>query len=212
MGWAAREKQALVATLRQADPDADTLDAGWDVRRLLAHLVQREQGPVAMITDALARKPPGQEPGLSRLCAGASSASGYDELVSRFDAGPPRWSPMSWASEKINLVEYVVHHEDIRRGGDQPAPPRSLDADQERTIWGQLGMFARLGLRSAPDGVVLATPDGRTQTPKRGEGVVLTGAPSELALFVSGRREPAQVDVTGSAGAVARFAEWGTTA
>lgn len=212
MGWAAREKQALVATLRQADPDADTLCQGWNVRRLLAHLVQREQGPVAMITDALARKPPGEEPSLSRLCAGARSASGYDELVSRFDAGPPRWSPMSWAGEKINLVEYLVHHEDIRRGGDQPTPPRTLEEDQERAVWSQLGMFARLGLRSAPDGVTLATPDGRTQTPKKGEGVVLTGPPSELALFVSGRREAAKVDVIGSKAAVARFAEWATTA
>ena len=212
MGWAAREKQALVSTLRGADPDADTLCEGWDVRRLLAHLVQREQGPMAMITDALARKPPGQEPGLSRLSAGASSASGYDELVSRFDAGPPRWSPMSWANEQINLVEYVVHHEDIRRSGDQPAPPRSLEQDQERAIWSQLGIFARLSLRAAPDGVVLATPDGRTQTPKKGAGVVLSGPPTELALFVSGRREAAKVDVIGSEAAVARFAEWSVSA
>lgn len=212
MGWAASEKQALVTTLRQADPDADTLCQGWNARRLLAHLVQREQGPVGMITDALVRKPPGEEPSLSRLCAGASSPSGYDELVSRFDAGPPRWSPMSWAGEQINLLEYVVHHEDIRRGGDQPAPPRTLEEDQERAIWSQLGVFARLGLRSAPAGVTLATPDGRTQTSRKGEGVVLSGRPSELALFVSGRREAAKVDVIGSEAAVARFAEWSVSA
>ncbi len=208
MGWAAREKQALVATLRQADPDADTLDTGWDVRRLLAHLVQREQGPVAMVTDALARKPPGEEPGLSRLCVGATSPSGYAELVSRFEAGPPRWSPMSWAGEQINLIEYVVHHEDIRRGGGHPALPRTLDPDQEATIWRQVGVFARLGLRAAPDGVTLATPDGRRQTPKKGDGVVLTGHPSELALFVSGRHDAARVDVTGPESALDRFAKW----
>lgn len=208
MGWAEQEKRSLVTTLRQADPDADTLCEGWTVRRLLAHLVQREQGPRATITDAIARKPPGEEPGLSQLCAGAMSPSGYDELVSRFNAGPPRWSPMSWMSEKINLIEYVVHHEDVRRAGQLPVLPRTLDPGEQRAVWDQLGVFAKLALRSAPTGVGLATPDGMTRAVKAGDGVVVTGPPAELALFASGRREHARVDVTGAESAVARFAAW----
>ena len=207
MSWVDDEKAALVATLRSTDPSASTLDEGWDVRRLLAHLVQREHDLFSGITDAVARKPPGQEPGLTRLVEGASTPQGYVSLVDRFAAGPPRWSPFSWAGEKINLVEYVVHHEDIRRGGPDPASPRTLPAGLQRTIWQQLGLFA-LTFRSSPVGVRLATPTGSSRVAKKGDGVTLTGEPVELALYVSGRRPPAQVALTGSPDAIGSFTEW----
>lgn len=203
------EKAALVATLRQADPDAATLCAGWDVRRLLAHLVQREQDPRGLVGDALARRPPGGEPGLSRLTGAAGSAPGYQDLVSRFAAGPPRWSPMSWAAENINLVEYVIHHEDVRRGGLTPAEPRPLPPEQQSAIWAKLPVLSRLAFRRSPVGVSLARPSGETQVAKRGDpGVVLIGPPVELALYVSGRRYVAHVEVSGPADAVTRFESW----
>src|SRR6478672_9568046 len=123
MGYLTIEKQALIATLRDADPDADTLCADWTTRRLLAHLVQREQDQLHQFSDAIARKPPGDEPGLNTLVEGASTPRGYQALVSRFEAGPARWTPMSWAGEQLNLFEYVIHHEDIRRGGPEPVEP-----------------------------------------------------------------------------------------
>ena len=68
MSWVAQPSRTRWCRRSAApNPDAPTLCEGWDVRRLLAHLVQREQGPVAGLKDAVARKPPGQEPGLSRL-------------------------------------------------------------------------------------------------------------------------------------------------
>ncbi|HEY0238969.1 MAG TPA: TIGR03085 family metal-binding protein [Friedmanniella sp.] len=208
MSWVAQEKTALVETFRAADPDAPTLDEGWDVRRLLAHLVQRESGSIAGITDAIARKPPGQEPGLSRLTERARSSQGYARLVDRFVAGPPRWSPMSWAAEKLNFVEYVIHHEDIRRGGAEPAAPRDLSGAEQDAVWQQLGLFAKLGLRKSPVGVRLATPTGTTKVVKAGDGVTLTGAPVELALWVSGRRGAAHVAVTGSPDVIEQFQAW----
>ena len=208
MGWVVAEQDALVQTLRSANPDASTLCEGWDVRRLVAHLVQREQDAVSGLKDAVARKPPGQEPGLGRLTDRARSPYGYARLVDRFAAGPPAWSPMSWAAEKINLVEYVIHHEDVRRGGPDPVEPRDLPAEQQDAIWAQLGLFARLGLRGAPGGVVLATPTGRTRVVKAGDGVTLTGEPVELALWTSGRRTAARVDVDGEASAVEAFRAW----
>lgn len=207
MSWVATEQEALVQTLRSADPDAPTLCDGWDVRRLVAHLVQREQGPVAGISDAIVRKPAGQEPGLSRLTERARSPQGYARLVDRFVAGPPRWSPMSWAAEKINFVEYVVHHEDVRRGGPEPAEPRDLPAAEQDAVWQQLGLFA-LSLKRSPVGVRLVTPTGQTRVVKGGDGVTLTGEPVELALWISGRRGPAHVAVTGSPDAVESFQSW----
>jgi uncharacterized protein (TIGR03085 family) len=207
MSWVATEQDALVRTLRSANPDAPTLCEGWDVRRLLAHLVQRQQGPVDGLKDAVARKPPGQEPGLSRLTDRARSPYGYARLVDRFVAGPPRWSPMSWAAEQISFVEYVIHHEDVRRGGTGPAQPRDLPAAEQEAVWKQLGLFA-LALRRSPVGVRLATPRGETRVVKAGDGVTLTGEPVELALWISGRREAAHVAVTGAPDAVGTFTSW----
>jgi uncharacterized protein (TIGR03085 family) len=207
MGWVAQEKASLVETFRTADPDAPTLDEGWDVRRLLAHLVQREQGLVATVTDALARKPPGQEPGLTRLTDRARSPQGYAKLLDRFVAGAPRWSPMSWAAEQLSFVEYVIHHEDVRRGGLAPAPPRDLPEGEQDAVWRQLGLFA-LTLRRAPVGVRLETPRGKRRVAKAGEGVTLTGEPVELALWTSGRRTVAHVEVTGAEPLLETFTRW----
>jgi len=208
MSWVAEEQDALVQTLRSANPDASTLCDGWDVRRLVAHLVQREQDAVAALKDSVARKPPGQEPGLTKLAERARSPYGYARLIDRFAAGAPAWSPFSWAADKINFVEYVIHHEDVRRGGPDPLEPRTLPAAEQDAVWQQLGMFARLGLRKSPVGVRLATPDGKTRVVKAGDGVTLTGEPVELALWVSGRRAPARVAVTGSPDAVDSFQSW----
>ena len=208
MGYVTAEKQSLVATLREADPDADTLCEGWTTRRLLAHLVQREQDQLHQLTDGVARKPPGQEPGLSRLVEGAATPEGYSDLISRFEGGPPRWAPMSWAAEQLNLSEYVIHHEDIRRGGTTPAEPRALPDGQVAALWKQLKSLSRLIYLRAPVGVILSTRDGFTHVAKKGGGVTLTGDPVELALYGSGRRGAAHVEVTGTPGAIALFSEW----
>lgn len=209
MGWASTEKKALVDTLRRADADASTLCTGWSTRRLLAHLVQREQDAVGSIGDAISRPKPGQEKNLGRLADGASTPEGYAALVDRFVAGPPRWSPMSWASEQVNLVEYVVHHEDVRRGGVVAAEPRTLPPAQLKAVWKQLSLMGRLTFRRSPVPVVLAVPGGASAAVKKGDDpVVITGEPVELALYVTGRRAAAHVQVSGPPAAVASFQSW----
>lgn len=208
MGWVEQEKQALVTTLRASDPSAPTLDEGWNVARLLAHLVQREQGPVAMIKDAAARKPPGQEPNLSALVEGTKAPGGFEALIDRFVSGPPAWSPMSFAAEKINLSEYTIHHEDIRRGGANRAEPRQLPKGQTDAVWSQLSLLGRAGIRQSPVGVDLATPDGRHKVIKKGEAITITGEPVELALYTGGRRQVARVDITGPPELVSKFKAW----
>ena len=209
MPWVPDEKRALVATLQHADPTAETLCEGWDVQRLLAHLIVREQEPLTSMKDVRAQQPPGREPGLSRLVDQSATSDGYRALVARFVDGPPAWSPMSWAAEQINQLEYVVHHEDIRRAGPDPAEPRSLPPGQQAALWKQVGPVSRLSLRKAPTGVILARPDGVTQVIKKGEpAVTLTGEPAELALYVMGRRDSARVEVTGPEAAIVDFLAW----
>ena len=205
----ADERQALAETFRTSDPDGPTLDEGWTVRHLLAHLVQREQDPVGSALDLLRRRPPGQEKALGRLVDGARTPADYRALVERFLAGPPRWSVFRWAGDRVNLLEYVVHHEDVRRGSLGDVAPRSLPDGQLEALWGQLPFVGRMRFRAAPTGVTLEWPGHQVQVVKRAEpGVVLRGQPVELALYVTGRREAAEVGVFGDPAAVTRFEDW----
>jgi uncharacterized protein (TIGR03085 family) len=209
MPWAETEKEALAGTLSVTDPDAATLCEGWTARHLLAHLVQREQHPLGSIGDQVSRRPPGQEKHLGRLVTQVGDEDGYQVLLRRFLAGPPRWSPMSWAADPLNFLEYVIHHEDIRRGGTTPERPRVLPQKEVESIWQRLLRFAPLSFRRSPVGVTLARPGGTSRRVKKGhDGVVVTGEPVELLLYISGRERAAQVEVSGTADAVARFQSW----
>ena len=209
MRWIDAEKPALVETLRHADPEAPTLCEGWTTRHLLAHLVQREQDQLANLGDMIIRRPPGQEKYLGRLVDSARTPEGYDALVTRFAAGPVRWSAMNWAAETLNFTEYVIHHEDLRRGGETPAEPRVLPEKEQRSIWKRVLSITRFVYRRAPVGVILATPGGDLQQVRKGDpAVVLTGEPVELLLYVSGRREAARVEVSGDPDGVTHFEPW----
>ncbi len=209
MAWSGIEKSTLVATLRAADPGAPTLCAGWTVRHLLAHLVLREQAPLQVAGDLLRRPAPGQERNMGHLVNSAQSTDGYEALIQRFWDGPPRWSPFSWLGDAVSLVEYVVHHEDIRRAGPDPAPPRDLPAAEQDAIWQRVKIMAGMGYRRSPVGVELALPDGRGRRAHSGSGAILiTGEPAELALHALGRRSVAKVKVTGGPEALQRFETW----
>jgi len=209
MAWSSTERQALAETLRTADPDAPTLDEGWTVRHLLAHLVQRDHDPLANAKDQLSRRAPGEEKELGGLVDGARTPEGYEALRQRFLAGPPRWSPLSWAGGRLNLLEYVVHHEDVRRGDLGAVAPRTLPDGQLLALWRQLPTVARLRYRAAPVGVTLEWPNHQVYVVKRAEpGVVLRGQPVELALYLTGRRNAAEVGVFGEDTAVKQFEDW----
>ncbi len=208
MGWARTEKTALLDTLRRADPDAPTLCQGWDAKRLLAHLVQREQDPAGAVRDAARRAAPGQEKYLGRLADPAGTPDGWAGLIDRFDDGPPRWSPMSWAGEAVNSLEYLIHHEDLRRGAGAAAP-RVLPAAHQDAVFRQVVLAARLKLRRSPVGVSLARPGGASAAVRTGSpALAVTGDPVELALWVSGRRAAARVSLTGSSEAKQALEDW----
>lgn len=212
MPFVETERESLIATLRATEPDAPTLCQGWDVRHLLGHLVQREHDLIGTVGDAVTKPEPSQEKHLGKLAAAAGSTEGYKALVSRFAAGPPRWSPMSWAGEQVNLLEYVIHHEDVRRGAG-PVEPRALSIEQSAAVWKRLPIFARLAYWSCPVGVVLERTGGAGRQVRKGaESVTLTGEPIELALYVSGRRGAARVQVGGAPAAVERFESWAAQA
>lgn len=208
MRWSETERAAMVASLRQLDPNAPTLCEGWDVRRLVAHLVQREHAMVQQLRDGIRKEAPGHETNLNTLVAAAATPSGYQDLVSRFAAGTGALNPMTWLGDLGQLVEYVVHHEDAVRGaGGPPSPARPAAALDK--LFAQLGLMGRLLFRASPVGVILSRLDGPgTAVAKKGSGVTLTGDPVELALYLNGRRDAAQVVVDGAPEHVAAFQQW----
>ncbi|HEU5043477.1 MAG TPA: TIGR03085 family metal-binding protein [Nocardioidaceae bacterium] len=212
MTWVEGERRSLAADFRAADPNAPTLCAGWTTRHLCAHLVQREHAMLRNVWDQAMTKAPGEEPFLRRLVDDAGTPDGYTALVDRFEAGPSRRSLMSRFDEAVNLVEYVVHHEDLRRGSG-PVPPRDLPAAELAEIWRRARLILKRAYRKAPVGVELAPDGGRVAPVKSGPSVVtVAGSPLELILHAFGRRGAADVRVDGSADDVDSFTRWASPA
>ena len=208
MTWMETERAALAETFRRADPDAPTLCEGWTVRHLLAHLVQREHHPLRQAADVLARPRPGHERFLGRLVEQARTPAGYAALLEIFAAGMSPWNPVAWPGDRAHHVEYVIHHEDVRRGRGL-VEPRVLPPDQVRAIWAELAPLARLGYLRSPVGVVHAVPGGPRRVVRRAaDAVVVAGDPVELALHASGRTDAADVDIVGRPETVERFLRW----
>lgn len=183
MGFVRDERQAIVSTMQQVGADAPTLCEGWTVRDLLAHLVLREHRPDAAPGILL--------PPLSRYTARVQKSianRGFGELLDAVRQGPPRFSPFRFFDEQANLVEFVVHHEDVRRA--QPEwEPRELPGRVRGALWKSAAMLGRRAYSDSPAPVVLAAPDGATTQVKRGAGeaVTLRAQPEELLLHAFGR-------------------------
>ncbi|MCX2922594.1 TIGR03085 family metal-binding protein [Streptomyces sp. NEAU-W12] len=199
---AKRERLLLADLLETAGPEAPTLCEGWRTRDLAAHVVVRERRPDAaggIVVKQLAQR-------LERVTA-EFTAKPYEELIRLIRTGPPRFSPfnLKQIDELSNVVEFYVHTEDVRRA--QPDwTPRELDPVFQDTLWSRLEQTARMVGRGAATGLVLRRPDGRTAVAHRGTPVVtVTGEPSELLLFVYGRREVAEVELVGDADAIERL-------
>lgn len=199
---AKRERLLLADLLETAGPDAPTLCEGWNTRDLAAHVVVRERRADAVGGTWIKQL----APRLERVMA-EFAGKPYEELIQLIRTGPPRFSPFSLKQidEAANTIEFYVHTEDVRRA--QPDwTPRELDPVFQDALWSRLERTARLTGRSAPTGLVLRRPDGRTAVAHRGLPVVtVTGAPSELLLFAYGRQNAADVELEGEKDAIAKL-------
>ena len=214
MSYSQEERLALCALLDKSGPDAPTLCEGWTTGDLAAHLVLREHRP-----DAAAGVAGGPLAGYTaRVQQRLRQRIPFPDLVRIIRSGPPRLSVMALPGmdERVNAVEFFVHHEDVRRAADG-WEPRALASGESDMLWGRLRM-ARFMLRKAPVGVELARDDGgpaardrhgacyritaRNATP----AVTVVGSPAELTLWVMGRRSAARVRMDGIQAAVTKLA------
>jgi uncharacterized protein (TIGR03085 family) len=192
------ERAALCDTFDKVGADAPTLCEGWDTSDLAAHLLVRETRPDAALGILL----PGPFARHMKHVMERTKHRGYAAMVDALRTGPPylfRNGPMA----APNVIENWVHHEDVRRAGGEAPRPSSAELDE--LLWKSLGLSSRLAARRVKGvGLELRTPDGRSHVvADREPRVVLTGAPGELVLFMSGRKEAAVVEHEGEPEAVA---------
>ncbi|MHB1509413.1 MAG: hypothetical protein ACYCST_12500 [Acidimicrobiales bacterium] len=97
----------------------------------------------------------------------------------------------------MNLLEYFVHHEDVRRSDDGWEPRQ--DAVLDAALWAALRRGARLmarRLRGA--GLELAAPGYGSVVAREGAPLARTSAsPQELVLLMFGRGKVARVEIEG---------------
>ena len=107
---ARRERAALCDLALEVGPEAPTLCGGWDVKDLVTHLLVRERSllgapgivlpPLASLTDR----------SMARL-----ARQDFTSLVRRLRGRGLTPLALPVVDELVNTLEYVVHHEDIRR-------------------------------------------------------------------------------------------------
>lgn len=179
------ERGALADLALEVGPDEPTLCGDWDVRGLVAHLVTRERRPdaapgimlppLAFWTERVRRAAAGRD---------------FGGLIADIRSGPPIWSPTAiGALRGIDVQEYFIHHEDIRRArsGWSPRPPSE---ERDAILWHMTSLVGRMSYRRSPVGVTLRRPDGAEHAVRRGpRTVVLTGEPGELLLHAAGREQ-----------------------
>jgi uncharacterized protein (TIGR03085 family) len=199
--WAQVERQVLVESLRDLGPDAPTACEGWATKDMAAHLYVRERrldaapgvilpGPFASHTD--------------RVMASVLRVHSYDDVVAKVSTGPPL--PLRPFDAVINLFEFFVHAEDVRRlnGGT----PRDLPTEQEQLMWRRLRPTLRpMARRTNGIQVEFVTSNGDRAVIGDGPEVRVQGPVGELVLYVYNRKTIADVTVTGDAAAVDRLAQ-----
>jgi uncharacterized protein (TIGR03085 family) len=196
------ERAALCDTALRVGEDQPTLSGEWTVKDLVVHLLVREGSPGAA---GILVKPLEKVLDLEMRRVGRRP---FDVLVEKLRHGPPRWSPYAVPKldATLNTLEYFVHHEDIRRA--QPEwTARDLGAESEKLLWAMVRTGGKGLTRRAPVGVTIenATTGSRAVLKAGEPSVVVRGIPSEVTLFVFGRKPQAHVELIGDAADVARL-------
>jgi uncharacterized protein (TIGR03085 family) len=202
LSLARRERHALCDLALALGSDAPTLCGEWTAQDLVAHLLVRENRPLGALGIAI-----GPLSGLTEKAMAAERRRPFPAMVERLRK--PRLSvyTLPVAEELLNTLEYVVHHEDLRRA--QPDwEPRSLSEADEDELWRLVKRSGPLLMRKAGVPVVVRRSDrpGKASTIRSGDDpVIITGKPSELALVMFGRDRLGDVDFDGPPESVGRL-------
>jgi len=200
VGFDAVEREGLCDLFTDLGPDAPTLLEPWTTLDLAAHLVLREHDAVAAPGLVI----PGRWGRLAERRRIELATRPFDALVSTIRSGPPPGVfRIGWVRQVANLNELFVHHEDVRRANGLASRSNPLEEDValfrnvEQARWLLSRRLRGVGLELAWAGT------DRVVTARRGDPTAcLRGLPGELLLFLFGRRDVADVELTGPTQAV----------
>jgi uncharacterized protein (TIGR03085 family) len=196
----AAERARLSDLLQELGPAAPTLLAPWTTRDIAAHLILRERdhlaGPGLVLPGAWGR--------FAERRQGTLARRDFTWLTATLRSGPPAgFFRIRWVRRLASLNEFFVHHEDVRRANgrgpraNEPAMDEALWLNVRRGRW-----FLARRLRGA--GLELHwAGTGKTVRARRGEPTArIAGPPGEVLLYLFGRQQTAQVEVSGPDAAV----------
>jgi uncharacterized protein (TIGR03085 family) len=198
--WARRERAELVELLGRLGPDAPTACTGWTTADLAAHLYVRERRPDAG-PGVVVGGPLGAH--TDHVMASVLRVHSYEHVVARVAAGPPLL--LRPFDEPLNLFEFFVHHEDVRRAnGDGP---RELPDELNEVLWDRLRRSLRLSLRRmrGTQVEVVSEQGGRAVVGGNGPTARILGPVGDLLLYTFNRKDIAQVELSGDPEAVERL-------
>jgi uncharacterized protein (TIGR03085 family) len=193
------EREQLCALMDELGPGAPTLLAPWTTHDLAAHLFIREHEYRA----APGLVVPGPWGRFAERRRKALTERDYAGLVGAIRSGPPPgFFRIRWVRRLANLNEFFVHHEDVRRANG--LGPRVTDAALDEALWRNLGLAWFLARRLRGVGLELewAGTAQIRRARRREPAARLTGSPGELLLYLFGRQDVAEVEVSGSQEAV----------
>jgi uncharacterized protein (TIGR03085 family) len=189
------ERAQLCDLFDELGPHAPTLLEPWTTHDLAAHLALREHDNVA----APGLVVPGAWGRFAERRRVALRERPFPELVGRIRSGPPPgFFRIGLVRQVANLNEFFVHQEDVRRANglgprtNPPAEEVALFRNVTRARW-----FLARRLRGAGLELEWAGTD-KVVRARRGHPVArLRGLPGELLLFLFGRRDAADVEISG---------------
>jgi len=196
--WAAQERAELISLFNALGPDAPTRCGDWTTAELAAHLYIRERRP-----DAAGGLVGGPLAGYTeRTMRSVLRVHSYEHIVQRLAEGPPL--PLRLLDEQINLHEFFVHHEDVRRADG--SGPRDLPAEMEQVLWARLRRILRFAYRQVKDAQLEFVTAHGDRTVIRGKGakVRILGPAGELFLYSFNRKDYAEVELSGDEAAIER--------
>jgi uncharacterized protein (TIGR03085 family) len=194
------ERAQLCDLFDELGPEAPTLLQPWTTRDLAAHLVLRERdylaGPGLVLPGAWGR--------LAERRRRVLAQRDFRWLIAAIRSGPPPgFFRIGWVRRLPSLNEFFVHHEDVRRANGRGA--RTIEDAMDEALWRNVSRAPWLLARRLRGAGLELQWAGTTRTvrARRGRPVArITGSPGEVLLYLFGRKDAADVELSGPAAAV----------
>ncbi len=189
-----QQLEYLCDALAEVAPTAPTLCEGWDAHDLAVHIWVIKHDPLSWPGIVV----PVLEGTTRRRAERLSQRWSYEGLITtlRQESGSIASMPFDrFEGHRHGLGEYYIHTEDVVRVNDLPR--RTQTAETEDALWLRARTAGRQLWGRGGEAVRFEAPDREPFTIGRGDPLTrVSGLPSEAILWIYGRQDAADVEVT----------------